>query len=63
MKHYPGLNVSVKETCVCILDETGNVCRELKVTSHQDDLVQVLRAPAWRLERVGLEAGPLSQWL
>ena len=63
MKHYAGLDVSVKETSVCILDETGKVCRELKVTSHPDDLVQVLRDPAWRLERVGLEAGPLSQWL
>jgi Transposase len=63
MKHYAGLDVSVKETSLCILDETGKVCRELKVTSHPDDLVQVLRDPAWRLERVGLEAGPLSQWL
>ena len=63
MKHYAGLDVSVKETSLCILDETGKVCRELKVTSHPDDLVQVLQDPAWRLERVGLEAGPLSQWL
>jgi transposase len=63
MKHYAGLDVSVKETSLCILDETGKVCRELKVTSHPDALAQVLRDPAWRLERVGLEAGPLSQWL
>ena len=63
MKHYAGLDVSVKETSLCILDETGKVCRELKVTSHPDDLVRVLQDPAWRLERVGLEAGPLSQWL
>ena len=46
-----------------MLDETGKVCRELKVTSHPDDLAQVLQDPAWRLDRVGLEAGPLSQWL
>jgi hypothetical protein len=63
MKHYAGLDVSVKETSLCILDEMGKVCCELKVTSHPDDLVQVLQDPAWRLERVGLEAGPLSQWL
>jgi transposase len=60
MRHYAGLDVSIKETSVCILDETAKVCRELKVTSHRDDLVQVLRDPA---ERVGLEAGPLSGWL
>jgi transposase len=63
MKHYAGLDVSVKETSVCIVDETGTICREVKVPSHPEDLVQVLKDPAWRLERIGLEAGPLSQWL
>ncbi|ANY85250.1 transposase (plasmid) [Microvirga ossetica] len=62
MKHYAGLDVSVKETSVCIVDET-RICRETKVPSHPDDLAQVLHDPAWRLERIGLEAGPLSQWL
>jgi transposase len=63
MKHYAGLDVSVKETSICIVDETGNICRETKVPTHPEDLVKVLKDPAWRLERVGLEAGPLSQWL
>ncbi|ANY77092.1 transposase (plasmid) [Microvirga ossetica] len=63
MKHYAGLDVSVKETSVCVVDETGRICRETKVPSHPDDLAQVLHDPAWRLERIGLEAGPLSQWL
>ena len=63
MKHYAGLDISVKETSVCIVDETGAVLHEMKVTSHPDDLVQVLTSPAWRFDRIGLEAGPLSQWL
>lgn len=63
MKHYVGLDVSVKETSVCILDETGKVCREMKVPSDPQDIVQVLKDPAWQIERIGLEAGPLSQWL
>ncbi len=63
MKHYAGLDVSVKETSICIVDETGKICRELKVTSHPEDLLRVLQDPAWTLVRVGLEAGPLSQWL
>jgi transposase len=63
MKHYSGLDVSVKETSVCVVDETGKVCREVKVPTHPEDLVRVLNDPSWRLERVGLEAGPLSQWL
>jgi len=63
MKNYAGLDVSVKETSICIVDKTGKICREVKVTSHPDDLIAVLKDPAWNMERIGLEAGPLSQWL
>jgi transposase len=63
MKHYAGLDVSLKETSICIVDEVGSICRELKVTSHPEDLARALQDPAWRLVRIGLEAGPLSQWL
>jgi transposase len=63
MNHYVGLDVSVKETSLCIVDERGTICRELKVTSHPDDLIDVLKDPAWQLVRIGLETGPLSQWL
>jgi hypothetical protein len=62
MKHYAGLDVSVKETSIWIVDETGKLCREVKVVSHPEDLVQALKDPAQRLERVGLERS-LSQWL
>jgi transposase len=51
MKHYTGLDVSVKETSICIVDEMGKICREVKVPSHPDDLIAVLRDPAWILER------------
>jgi transposase len=63
MKHYAGLDVSVKETSVCIVDETGKICREMEAPSHPEDLARVLQDPTWRLARIGLEAGPLSQWL
>jgi transposase len=63
MKHYAGLDVSVEETSVCILDETGRICREVKVTSHPEDLLRILQDPIWHFERIGLEAGQLSQWL
>ncbi|MBA3446939.1 MAG: IS110 family transposase [Pseudaminobacter sp.] len=63
MKHYAGLDVSVKETSICIVDETGLICREMKIPSHPEDLAQALKNPAWRFVRIGLEAGPLSQWL
>ena len=59
MKHYAGLDVSLEETSVCILDETGKICREIKVISHPEDLLRILQDPAWRFERIGLEAGLL----
>ena len=46
MKHSAGLDVSVKETSVCIVDETGKICREIKVVSHPEDLLQLLQDPA-----------------
>ena len=63
MDHFAGLDVSVKETSVCIVDDAGNVVREVKVTSEPEALLAVLRNPAYRFKRIGLEAGPLSQWL
>ena len=63
MEHFAGLDVSVKDTSVCIVDGTGKVVREVKVASEPDALLQVLRNRAYRLKRIGLEAGPLSQWL
>jgi transposase len=63
MKHFVGLDVSVKDTSICIVDEDGKICREMKAPSHPEDLTRTLMDPAWNIERVGLEAGPLSQWL
>jgi integrase len=63
MDHFAGLDVSVKETGVCIVDETGKIVREMKLESEPDALVAVLKNPSYHFKRIGLEAGPLSQWL
>ena len=63
MEHFAGLDVSVKETSICTVDDTGRIVREVRVASEPQALLQVLVNPAYRLKRVGLEAGPLSQWL
>jgi transposase len=63
MDHFAGLDVSVKETSVCIVDDAGKIVREVKVKSEPDALLQVLTNPAYHFKRIGLEAGPLSQWL
>ena len=63
MDHFAGLDVSVKETSICIVDDTGRIVREVKVASEPEALLQVLTNPAYHFKRIGLEAGPLSQWL
>jgi hypothetical protein len=63
MDHFAGLDVSVKETSICIVDDTGRIVREAKVASEPEALLKVLENPIYRFKRIGLEAGPLSQWL
>src|SRR5512132_2334045 len=63
MQHYVGLDVSVKETSVCIVDKAGKVIREVKVATKPAEILAVLTKEALAIERIGLEAGPLSQWL
>jgi transposase len=63
MDHFAGLDVSVKETSVCIVDETGRIVREAKVASEPAALLAVLSNFSHHFKRIGLEAGPLSQWL
>ena len=63
MEHYAGLDVSVKETSVCVIDGTGKVIQEVKVATEPDTIRAVLVDDTFAIERIGLEAGPLSQWL
>ena len=63
MDHFAGLDVSVKETSICIVDDAGKIVREVKVASEPEALLAVLKSGTYRFKRIGLEAGPLSQWL
>lgn len=63
MDYVAGLDVSVKETSICIVDADGKVVREVKVATEPDAIVAVLTHKGLTCRRVGLEAGPLSQWL
>src|SRR2546428_2638091 len=63
MDYFAGLDVSVKETSVCIVDDAGKIVREARVASEPEALLQALANNSYRFKRVGLEAGPLSQWL
>ncbi len=63
MEHFSVLDVSVNETSVCIVDDTGRIVREVKVASDPRALLVALKNGVYRFKRIGLEAGPLSQWL
>ncbi len=57
MDHFAGLDVSVKETNVCIVDDTGKIVREVKVASEPEALLSVLKNPAYRFKRIGFGSG------
>lgn len=63
MEHYAGLDVSLEQTSVCVVDVQGHVVREAKVASEPEALIRFLGCQELAIARVGLEAGPLSQWL
>lgn len=63
MYHYAGIDVSLESSAVCVVDGAGNIVREAKVASEPEALIAWFRLLGPKVERIGLEAGPLSQWL
>jgi len=63
MNHYGGIDVSLKESHVCVVDASGKIIREGKVASEPEDLIGWFGGLGLVVTRIGLEAGPLSQWL
>ena len=62
MAYFVGLDVSVKETSVCVVDDAGKVILEQKIPTEPADII-VLTSLGVTFGRIGIEAGPLSQWL
>jgi transposase len=63
MDHYAGIDVSLECSSVCVVDAKGKIVREAKVASEPEALIGWFRSLGVDLARIGLEAGPLSQWL
>src|SRR4051795_1322878 len=63
VEHYAGIDVSLERSTVCVVDGTGKIVREAKLPSEPEALVAFFGQLGVTLTRVGLEAGPLSQWL
>jgi transposase len=63
MEHYAGIDVSLECSSVCVVDGNGKIVREVKVASEPEALIGWFAGLGVDLTRIGLEAGPLSQWL
>ena len=63
MEYFAGIDVSLEQSSVCVVDGAGRIVRETKVASEPEALVRFFRGLGIRMIRIGLEAGPLSQWL
>jgi transposase len=63
MDHYAGIDVSLETSSVCVVDGAGKIVREAKLASEPSALVGWFASLGVDAVRIGLEAGPLSQWL
>ena len=63
MYHYAGIDVSLECSSVCVVDGAGKIWREVKIASEPEALIGWFQSLDLTIERIGLEAGPLSQWL
>ena len=63
MKYFIGLDVSMKETNICIVDKDGKIIKEGKVTSDPDAIMKYIHKTKLDIEKVALESGCLSNWL
>src|ERR1700732_5509535 len=63
MNHYAGIDMSLECSSVCVVDANGKILREARVASEPEALIAWFASLGFGLERIGLEAGPLSQWL
>src|SRR6202035_5855564 len=63
MDHYAGIDVSLECSSVCVVDSSGKIAREGKVASEPEAVIAYFGSLGLAIVRIGLEAGPLSQWL
>src|SRR5579862_6381554 len=63
MQYYVGLDVSLKQTSICVVDQAGLVMREGVVDSDPEAISSYVTSKAPNAVRIGLETGPTSTWL
>jgi transposase len=62
MEQFVGLDVSQKETHVCVVDREGTPLWRGSCASTPDEIAAAIRKRAPKAVRIGLETGPLSPW-
>jgi transposase len=63
MSYYAGLDVSLEETAICVVDGTGRIVKAMRVPSEPEACVTAMRETGLAFERIGLEACSLTAWL
>jgi len=62
MRYFAGLDVSLEETAICVVEETGRIVKEVRAASEPSSLIAALQRTGLPLERLGLEACSLTAW-
>src|SRR5512134_3278867 len=62
MEQYVGLDVSLEETSLCVVDQRGTILWQGKCASTPESIAAVLARRAPGATRIGLESGLLSTW-
>ena len=63
MEHYVGMDVSLEETSICVVDGDSEIVCEGTVISEPEAIAKLIRAKAPQAKRIGLETGPTTTWL
>jgi len=62
MDHYVGLDVSLKQTAICVVNQAGSIVQEGVVDSDPEAIARFMRSKAPGVVRVGIETGPTATW-
>ena len=63
MEYYVGLDVSLKQTSICVVNQTGVIVQEGVVNSNPEAIASFVRSKAPGTVRIGIETGPTTTWL
>ncbi len=63
MEPYVGMDVSLEETSICVVDGSGGMVSEGTVISEPAAIAEFIKAKAGSAKRIGLETGPTTTWL